>query len=116
MSLLQRLAHPSSTFRLVGLQGTLRFRACQPDRHQPDRQRCLELFGTCLSKGELRSKFLELAKTLHPDANAAGATTAAFQELQSCYALLMSEHGPREEPEWLRKLREDYANSKDPFP
>eukprot|EP00438_Fugacium_kawagutii_P000455 Skav229754 [mRNA] locus=scaffold1796:81199:84558:- [translate_table: standard] len=55
--------------------------------------------------------YLELAKQMHPDT---AGDDVAFQRLQRCYEVL-SRHR-REEPEWLRKLREDYATSKDPFP
>ena len=75
--------------------------------------------GGVISKEELKTRYLKLAKELHPDASLRGpedAQHAGFQELQHCYQLLLSEHSKKNEPEWLRKLREDYATSKDPFP
>ena len=81
-----------------------------------DRERCLELFGytagTVPKKSDLKSKYLEFAKEMHPDA---AGNEVAFQRLQRCYEVLQGLEG-RQEPEWLRKLREDYATSKDPFP
>mmetsp|Transcript_12650 Transcript_12650/g.23831 ORF Transcript_12650/g.23831 Transcript_12650/m.23831 type:complete len:115 (+) Transcript_12650:89-433(+) len=86
-----------------------------------DRCYCLEVFGCkdAPSKGELRARYIALAKQLHPDAahqKGRPQTSEAFQTLHSCYKLLMQEHDKKNEPEWLRKLREDYATSKDPFP
>eukprot|EP00435_Cladocopium_sp_Y103_P032770 s2353_g8.t1 len=80
-----------------------------------ERETCLELFGysagTAPKKSDLKSKYLELAKQMHPDA---AGNEVAFQHLQRCYDVLLQDG--RQEPEWLRKLREDYATSKDPFP
>ena len=81
---------------------------------EEERQRCLQLFqGSTTKKEDLKSKFLELAKQFHPDN---GGDEGSFQYLQRCYELLSPKLKPKSEPEWLRKLREDYATSKDPFP
>ena len=81
-----------------------------------ERETCLELFGytagTVPRKSDLKCKYLEFAKQMHPDA---AGDEVAFQRLQRCYEVLQEGRG-RQEPEWLRKLREDYATSKDPFP
>ena len=71
------------------------------------------------SKEELKAIYLRLAKELHPDVLhgvQGNDKQTAFQALQHCYQLLLREHAKQNEPEWLRKLREDYATSKDPFP
>lgn len=85
------------------------------DGRDDERRKCLDLFGCAegqtLSKEMLKSKYLELAKQAHPDA---AGDQEEFQRLQRCFEMLSSER--RKEPEWLRKLREDYATSKDPFP
>ena len=85
------------------------------DERDDERRKCLDLFGCpegqSLSKEMLKSKYLELAKQAHPDA---AGDQEEFQRLQRCFEMLSSER--RKEPEWLRKLREDYATSKDPFP
>lgn len=82
-----------------------------------ERETCLELFGYSAGampkKSDLKSKYLEFAKHMHPDA---AGDEVAFQRLQRCYEVLQEGLGGRQEPEWLRKLREDYATSKDPFP
>ena len=92
------------------------------DPEESEERCCLELFqcgatGRSMTKDELKCKYLELAKQMHPDVGDE-ASVAAFQRLQHCFELLYKKTGPmgQTQPEWLRKLREDYATSKDPFP
>ncbi|CAE6973038.1 unnamed protein product [Symbiodinium microadriaticum] len=93
----------------------------QPMDPTLDKCYCLELFGyapdSTLNKQELKTAYLRLAKELHPDVSPRGQEDgASFKTLQHCYKVLLQQLDKQNEPEWLRKMREDYATSKDPFP
>ncbi|CAE8600338.1 unnamed protein product, partial [Polarella glacialis] len=89
------------------------------ESNDQDHERCRALFGlpADAAPAQLKQRYLELAKQMHPDSaqTADNASSAeAFQQLQKCYQLLAQK--PKPVPEWLRQMREDYATSKDPFP
>mmetsp|Transcript_8475 Transcript_8475/g.21819 ORF Transcript_8475/g.21819 Transcript_8475/m.21819 type:complete len:168 (+) Transcript_8475:99-602(+) len=105
-----------------------------PEGEGSDRRcQCLSLFGleAGATSAEVRERYLELAKRMHPDAVASGAATLVdvaaaesdaenvdaaaagddFKRLRDCYELLMSEaRGGRAVPDWLKKMKEDFAH------
>ena len=73
---------------------------------------CRELFllpeGT-VTETEVRNAYRTAARRLHPDR---GGKSEEFQELQDCYHSLLAElgKGKKERPEWLEKMKKDFAN------
>eukprot|EP00927_Polykrikos_kofoidii_P053767 TRINITY_DN4832_c0_g1_i1.p1 TRINITY_DN4832_c0_g1~~TRINITY_DN4832_c0_g1_i1.p1 ORF type:complete len:142 (-),score=8.99 TRINITY_DN4832_c0_g1_i1:257-682(-) len=91
--------------------------------NEDERNVCLKLFGLGdgpWELGELKARYLELAKSCHPDAVGSESKSDAveeFRRLRACYESLVRENdAARQVPDWLKELRESYANSRDPFP